>query len=208
MNLSGGTVENGNRINKMTYTGGNYSGSYSGTYQGTTGKTGSIGTLTLAGNSASNTGNWGTVNNLVFDGNGNGILSIAGFADGADLGFNGVKATTSVDLANAGISLDLSSILTDANDLFGTYGDGSSYTFSLASLFGTENVSWADLDYFDIVWADGVTENIYGNNKWSAGWTLGDYGVTGSSSNVPEPATLVMLGLGLAGLGLARRRRK
>ncbi|MCL2710684.1 MAG: PEP-CTERM sorting domain-containing protein [Planctomycetaceae bacterium] len=199
LNLLGGTVENGARIENMTYVNGIYKGAYRAA------DTGSIGTLTLASNSASNTGDWGIVENLKFDGDGGGILSITGFADGA---FDGIRVTDSVTLANGGVFLDMSD--------FGAYGSlqewetvyfepGGGTLFSV-DLFGTSDVDWSDLAYFDLAYG-GDTMRLFNGTSWYGTWGITADGLTNNAA-IPEPATLAMIGLGLAGLGLARRRRK
>jgi hypothetical protein len=79
-----------------------------------------------------------------------------------------------------------------------TFTDTTSYsvTESIGALQGFGFMSSA---------ADIASVEIYGNNTTPYAFAVDD--VTFGTIDTPEPASMVLLGAGLAGLGLARRRR-
>ena len=214
VNLGGGTVNNDSRIENLEYTGGFYNvhrlsptSWWGREWDGN----GVIGNLNVAADSSGI--DWSFVNNLSFDSNNAGLISLAGHDNIDHVGFRNIHVTDYADLRHGGISMDLSGMhLGDFDNFNGwtlglvdTFGDGWSYTFSWESLLGTNNVEfWDDLRYVEIVWGSN-TAVIFDGNAWLAGWSVSSEGITAA---IPEPATLAMVGLGLAGLGYARRRKK
>ncbi|MCL2646884.1 MAG: PEP-CTERM sorting domain-containing protein [Phycisphaerales bacterium] len=213
LTLNSGVVGNSGDINQLTYINGSYTNTSAVSAYG---YTGTIEFLTLAGNSANNTGTWGSIQDLQFADNAVGtatFIAVPGNPLARSLPtFAGIQAQY-VNLANGNILFDLSSLGVFDNALASSFfANGISLTdlFDAYQVVGTNG-----LNSIGIVW-DNQAFTIFDGNAFSAGWDLMNDDTLSwngtpinwhATAMVPEPATLGLMGLACALLLFRRKHR-
>jgi len=157
-------------------------------------------------------------------------LTTAGAPNGPGVGTTGWNQGTPTAYWSFGLTFDAGYEFADSPDslLFdfeyratGTgptswqldYNSGSGWN-TLASGALTTDSAWHSISGADISGLDGVGGTVdfrlYGYNAPSTGgsWIVDTVTLNGSVYVIPEPGTLVMMGLGLIGIMFARRMRK
>lgn len=137
-------------------------------------------------------------------------------------GFNGVDAADGNQFAELNAHPETGNAFTLFQDIITTIGDSYELTFAYRARSGQESFSVGAGNLMDTVantntgsWtvysalftASEATTRLMFTSVDPETDTLGNFLDNVSVNRVPEPGTLALLGLGLAGLGISRRRR-
>lgn len=152
------------------------------------------------------------------------VLAVTGSANAALIG-NNVDFSIHYPGANGDIYGDASGMISDGTALGPIYGNASVATFHPDSIDFTQSTDYIPNVYYvisgtglNITGVNGIgidasrvsfdANDIYLNVGANAnGVYQGDFSVQVQMNDVPEPASLALLGAGIAAAGIARRRK-